>query len=61
MKLSDLISCVGGDIRITKPVTAGSGETRSPAAAADARQPRRHAALCNFSGECSMRWKKCCP
>ena len=32
MKLSDLISCVRGDIRITKPVTAGSGETLSPAA-----------------------------
>jgi hypothetical protein len=32
MKLSDLISCVRGDIRITKPVTAGSGETLSSAA-----------------------------
>lgn len=32
MRLRDLISCVRGDIRITKPVTAGSGETLSPAA-----------------------------
>ena len=32
MKLSDLISCVRGDIRVTKPVTAGRGEPLSSAA-----------------------------
>ena len=32
MKLSDLISCVRGDIRVTKPVSAERGETLSSAA-----------------------------